>query len=136
MSAAAVSEGSGVYDNDHFVDVHPHTRTTKEGELRFHGGDFPSVALIPPGQWTPEDEVPLCRPILLGRCPQSDLHVHDTWVSRRHCELVVVDGRLLVRDVGSKHGTFVNHQQVDQNPLCDGDTLSVGLTNFVVSYED
>ncbi len=136
MSAVAVSDGSSVHDHDFLVDPLSRRRSAKEGELRYRGGDPSSVALIPPGQWTPEDEVSLCRPLLLGRCPQSDLHVHDTWVSRRHCELVAVDDGLLVRDVGSKHGTFVNHEQVEQKLLRDGDTLSVGLTNLVVSYED
>jgi hypothetical protein len=136
MAAVAISDGSSVHDHDYLVDPHSHRRSTKEGELRYRGGDPPSVALVPPGHSMPEDKVSLCRPILMGRCPQSDLHLHDTWISRRHCELIAVDDGLLVRDVGSKHGTFVNHEHVEQKLLRDGDTLSIGLTNFLVSYEN
>jgi hypothetical protein len=136
MAALAVSNGSGVHDQDYLVDPGSGQQSTKKGELRYRSGDPSSVALIPFGQVLPEEEVSLRRPVLLGRCPQADLHVNDSWVSRRHCEFVAVDDGLLVRDVGSKHGTYVNHEQVEQRLLRDADELSVGLIRILVFYED
>jgi pSer/pThr/pTyr-binding forkhead associated (FHA) protein len=42
---------------------------------------------------------------------------------------------LLVRDLGSKHGTFVNDGQVTESVLKPGDKLNIGLTTLVAAYE-
>ena len=44
------------------------------------------------------------------------------------------DGVLVVRDLGSKYGTFVNGRQIAEALLLPGDMLSVGLSNFVAVY--
>ncbi len=72
--------------------------------------------------------------VVLGRCPDADVRIDDRWVSRRHCELVEVDGMLVVRDLGSTHGTFVNGRQVSEARLRPDDKLTIGLTSFVASY--
>ena len=59
----------------------------------------------------------------------------DRWVSRRHWEVVDEEGVLVVRDLGSKYGTFVNGRPISQAALLPGDMLSVGLSNFVAGYE-
>jgi pSer/pThr/pTyr-binding forkhead associated (FHA) protein len=56
--------------------------------------------------------------------PASPLHAD---VSRRHCELRIDPPRVLVRDLGSLNGTFVNGARVGQPvPLGDGDELRLG----------
>ena len=74
------------------------------------------------------------NPVVLGRCPEADLKVDDRWVSRRHCELAESDGVLVVRDLGSTHGTFVNGRQVTEARLRPEDKLTIGLTSFVADY--
>jgi len=73
-------------------------------------------------------------PAVLGRSSEAEVTVEDRWVSRRHCEITEIDGLLVVRDLGSKHGTFVNGQRVDQARLLPEDTITVGLTSFAASY--
>lgn len=73
-------------------------------------------------------------PAVLGRSSDSQVTVEDQWVSRRHCELDEVDGVLVVRDLGSKHGTYVNGMRVAEAPLLPEDKLTVGLTSFVAVY--
>ncbi|MGI6415562.1 MAG: FHA domain-containing protein [Thermoguttaceae bacterium] len=53
-------------------------------------------------------------PAVLGRSSSSQILVADQWVSRRHCELNEVDGVLVVRDLGSRHGTYVNGMRVSE----------------------
>ncbi len=72
--------------------------------------------------------------IVLGRGSETDVRIDDRWVSRRHCELAESDGMVVVRDLGSTHGTFVNGRQVSEAPLRPDDKLTVGLTSFVASY--
>jgi len=84
----------------------------------------------------PFDEIPLSHfPLRLGRSAEADIPIEDRWVSREHCEIDRVDGVLVVRDLGSKHGTYVNGHAVTTAPLNPGDELSIGLSKFVVEYD-
>ena len=74
-------------------------------------------------------------PLVIGRSPDADISLCDRWVSRRHCLVEEQNGRLVVRDLGSKHGTFVNDSLVSESALLPGDRLSVGLTTLVARYE-
>lgn len=74
-------------------------------------------------------------PLVVGRSPQADIVLSDRWVSRRHCEIDLCDGCLVVRDLGSKHGTLVNDCRISESPLLPGEKLHVGLSTFVASYD-
>lgn len=74
-------------------------------------------------------------PLRLGRGPDADVQLGDRWVSREHCEIDSADEALVVRDLGSKHGTFVNGRSVMEAELHPGDELNIGLTRFVVEYQ-
>ena len=54
-------------------------------------------------------------------------------VSRLHCQLIATADTLQVRDLGSTNGTFVNGKRVKAAELREGDTLSVGRLELVVS---
>ena len=73
-------------------------------------------------------------PAALGRNPDADVRLDDSWVSRVHCEISEISGNLLVRDLGSTNGTLVNGKQVNESHLLPGDRLTVGLTSFEVHY--
>ena len=72
-------------------------------------------------------------PVMIGSDPGSGVRLNDRRVSRLHCLLAECQGRLLVRDLNSKHGTFVNGARVKEVPLMPGDRLTVGKSNFIVS---
>jgi len=92
--------------------------------------------LIARDELVPPREIPLPEfPMRLGRSAEADICVEDRWVSREHCEIDRVDRRLQVRDLGSKHGTFVNGRAVTTAELKPGDQLSIGLSKFDVHYE-
>jgi len=81
-----------------------------------------------------ESEFPLDKlPLVIGRSTEATLRVQDRLVSRRNCEIVRIDGSLVVRDLGSTNGTLVNGQHITEAPLTPGDRLTVGTTTFVVS---
>ena len=84
---------------------------------------------------SPSPDVTLERfPLLIGRGPDADVQLRDEWVSRIHCLLSEAGDVLHVRDLGSRHGTFVNGERVDECPLHPGDELRVGLSTFRVSF--
>ena len=74
-------------------------------------------------------------PVVIGRGSDADLSIDDRWVSRVHCVLSLSQGRLFVRDLESKHGTYVNEQHVDSTELLPDDRLDIGLTTFVVELD-
>jgi len=72
----------------------------------------------------------------IGRAPGVDFVVDAALVSRVHCRLTLSDANeLLLEDLGSTNGTFVNGQKVAKIVLRDGDKLTVGRVEFAVSAE-
>lgn len=74
-------------------------------------------------------------PTVIGRGGNATIRIEDRWLSRQHCEIDQVDGRLVVRDLGSKHGTYVNGYPVTETALNPGDKLHIGLYKFQAEYE-
>lgn len=74
-------------------------------------------------------------PVTIGRARDTSVRLDDCWVSRHHCQLDESHGALVVRDLGSKHGTWVNGQRVVESPFLPGDELSVGLEKLRAEYE-
>lgn len=84
-----------------------------------------------------DEAIPLDRlPLIIGRNPEAGLRLQDRFVSQFHCEISESNGVLFVKDLGSKHGCLINGIIVTESPLMPGDRLSVGLTTFIVQYEN
>jgi pSer/pThr/pTyr-binding forkhead associated (FHA) protein len=60
-----------------------------------------------------------------------DIFLDDITVSRRHVEIATGDAGLVVRDVGSLNGTYVNRERIDEAPLVNGDELQIGKFKLV-----
>ena len=89
-----------------------------------------TVTLLKPD--TPGESLTLNElPITIGRAPSASVRISDRWLSREHCTIYRDDNSLVVRDLGSTHGTYVNGQQVQEAILRSGDRISIGLTTFV-----
>lgn len=67
---------------------------------------------------------------VIGTHASADLILQDRTASRFHCEIVLEDGRALVRDLGSLNGTRINRVAVVQAYLRGGLSLSVGRTQI------
>jgi hypothetical protein len=68
---------------------------------------------------------------LLGRGTDCDLRLVDPGVSRHHAELRVENDQVVLVDLGSTNGTFVNGQPVRRVALTDGTRISLGRTTLV-----
>jgi serine phosphatase RsbU (regulator of sigma subunit) len=76
--------------------------------------------------------VVLDRPqFLIGRRTAADLQIVSTDVSREHAEIVQDEGRFLLRDRGSRYGTFVNGEQITERVLEHGDRIRLGRTDAI-----
>jgi pSer/pThr/pTyr-binding forkhead associated (FHA) protein len=75
-------------------------------------------------------------PATIGRGRESDLKFSHGLLSRKHCELVEDDGGILVRDLGSRNGTFIGGRRVESSPLAPGELLTVGGITLRAIYGD
>lgn len=84
-----------------------------------------------PARLIPLDEssggpIPIDQPIVLvGRHPEVDFRIESGLISRRHCCLAVVNDRILIRDLGSRHGIHRNGIRVEEAELRPGDEVAI-----------
>ncbi|PTL82853.1 AAA family ATPase [Vitiosangium sp. GDMCC 1.1324] len=71
----------------------------------------------------------------VGSDPASDLVLSDQTVSRRHLELERSGKGILLRDLGSRNGTFLDGHQVMQVLLQPGDKVVLGKTKLAIKQE-
>jgi adenylate cyclase len=71
----------------------------------------------------------------VGRHPNNTVQVLDRIVSKEHCHIDLVNGRFLLRDLGSLNGTYVNGERVHERPLYTGDEITLGSTR-IIFYAD
>jgi hypothetical protein len=68
--------------------------------------------------------------VSVGRGEDANVALTDPSVSRRHASIAIVDGVPVVRDLGSRNGTFVNGERVTTRALRVGDVLTFGNTEM------
>ena len=62
----------------------------------------------------------------IGRLPENDIVISDESLSGRHARILVRDGVVVLEDLGSTNGTFVNGSQIQEAALVYGDQLQFG----------
>jgi DNA-binding protein Fis len=71
----------------------------------------------------------------MGRSPSCEVPLDDPKASRRHAQVIVEAGRVVLRDLGSRNGTFLNGNKVEREiELRAGDRIQIGET--VIRFED
>src|SRR5262245_19106393 len=71
--------------------------------------------------------VPINKDLLqIGRRTESDLRLVGSDVSREHAEIVKQEGDWVLRDKGSRYGTYVNGEAVTEHKLTHGDRVQFG----------
>mgnify|MGYP001818416257 FL=1 len=67
--------------------------------------------------------------LMLGRSPQADIVVDDPYASEFHMRFVTGDEGLVLHDLGSTNGSYVNGRRVTApQVLVKGDAVQVGKT--------
>jgi len=68
---------------------------------------------------------------LIGRGDECSLRPKSDAISRKHCLLLVEANQVVIRDLGSKNGTYVNGDRVEgERTLKPGDHLKIGPLEF------
>jgi pSer/pThr/pTyr-binding forkhead associated (FHA) protein len=73
---------------------------------------------------------------VIGRNPKCHLRPAAADVSRYHCAIACMAGRVMVRDLKSRHGTYVNDTRIAGTAhIKNGDVLRVGPLRFAFEFE-
>jgi len=72
----------------------------------------------------------------IGRSSECDLAIRDDEeISKRHCELIIEDGYVMISDLNSTNGTFVNGVPVKtRHRLKNGDVILLGRTELRITF--
>jgi diguanylate cyclase (GGDEF)-like protein len=68
--------------------------------------------------------------LVVGRSSKCDIQIDQESISRNHSKIVNTGKSILIRDLGSTNGTYVNDEPIDEYALRDGDLIKVGRTIF------
>jgi S-DNA-T family DNA segregation ATPase FtsK/SpoIIIE len=75
--------------------------------------------------------------VTLGRTDSgSDVEVPDPDVSRSHAAVECHGGRITLRDLKSRNGTYVGDQRVSQREIQKDDEFRLGSTTFLLLVSD
>ena len=78
-----------------------------------------------------KSEFPLGPEVTMGRDAGNVILIEDPAVSPHHCRIASQDGRLILIDLDSHAGTFVNGIPVKQRELKSGDEVAIGDSVFL-----
>jgi len=88
----------------------------------------PRIAVIEPTGT--RREVPLAAfPFRIGRQAGNELTLRDSRISREQAQIVSENGLLVLEDMGSRHGTFVNGEKIVRHELKPKDKIDFGMAD-------
>lgn len=71
----------------------------------------------------------------IGRRQDCDFCLPLSVVSRKHCELSLDRGQVTIRDFGSRNGTYLNGQRIEEARANAGDVLQIGPVKFIIQID-
>ncbi|MCR5845281.1 MAG: FHA domain-containing protein [bacterium] len=65
-------------------------------------------------------------PLVIGRDPECDLFLNNMTVTRKHALLEAIDGEVVITDLNSLNGTWIDGQIKDRSILKNGTIVQIG----------
>jgi len=66
--------------------------------------------------------------VVVGRSSDLDMVLVEDMVSRRHARIACTDTQIVIEDLGSTNGTFVNGEKISRSALKEGDRVLIGTS--------
>src|SRR3990170_1052075 len=99
-------------------DIHSHTMTDA---FKLVGTSGEQTIDVKPG-----------ATLIVGRAVNSDVPIYDPTISRQHAQISVQNGGVLVKDLGSSNGTFLNGSRITEATAQPNDVVMFGKVSFYV----
>ena len=75
--------------------------------------------------------------LTLGRDPSNDIEINDPQISRQHTRITRQGRMMVIEDLGSTNGTFVNGMRLTgSHVMANGDTIGLGDGVTLTYYEE
>jgi predicted component of type VI protein secretion system len=71
----------------------------------------------------------------VGRAAGNDIRIEDASMSGSHAEIIVQGGMIVIKDLGSTNGVFINGSPVKYGELRPGQSLRLGWVDMVLVGE-
>jgi len=68
------------------------------------------------------------REVIIGRSSDLDMVLVEDMVSRKHAKISTQGGQVIIQDLGSTNGTFVNGEKIKRVRLREGDRILIGTS--------
>ncbi len=81
---------------------------------------------------TPAVQEPEPEALTIGRGRENSIVLDDMLVSRHHVRITADADGLILEDLGSRNGTYVNGRRVERTHLSEGDRIGIGAATFEV----
>lgn len=82
--------------------------------------------------WLEQHDYIIDKKTVIGRDSSCDICLNLDYLSRKHISLEPVNGKLLIEDLNSSNGTFVNGERVQKAELKPGDKIKLDVLTFEV----
>ena len=74
--------------------------------------------------------------LVLGRGDRAEIRLEDPFASSSHARIYEQAGALVLEDLGSTNGTYLNEELLDTpRPLHPGDHVRIGDSEFVFEVD-
>jgi len=77
--------------------------------------------------------IPIKERTEIGRALDCDISILEPSLSRKHAQLSIDNGELIIEDLGSANGTYVNAKRIEKQSLKDGDILQFHNIKFIIN---
>ena len=67
----------------------------------------------------------------IGRVEDNTFQIAQPSISSHHCEVLLRGNDVVIKDLNSTNGTFINGELIDEGELANGDIITIGRTKFV-----
>ncbi len=73
--------------------------------------------------------------VLLGRHSECDVQIESQKISRKHCCIILLKDKALIRDLGSTNGITINGKKVQEGSIGPGDELTIGNCKYILHWD-
>ena len=72
------------------------------------------------------------KDLIIGKAADADFILSDVLVSRKHARLIRFEQSLVLEDLGSTNGTYLNGKLVRTAPVREGDVITIGNNDLTI----
>lgn len=116
-------------------DAEAHTQITRIGDMAtIEGTSAPFLSIVHPRDAILSFELSE-EGLILGRGLKSDVQLPSGVISRRHCKVSCVGQSIVVEDLASTNGTYLDNQRIDRAFLTPSNQLRIGPFLLKLEYK-